>query len=1515
MRKLTMLGLSLLLSVGAYAQAHLQAAKAQKASAATEKTEQTVSLKSKYSNNVRTRSASSGTAGFVEQVVSTSKALTPKKGSSRAKAPVTSDKIYAGMQYPQALLGGGKINPATGAFTKIFSSTSAPQSLGVNPELNEIYTVEWVQNSSGQYGNIAYRTYDATSGAKKKEVAISSQEQFDFTPIYGAYVLDDNAIYGYANEGWVKLDCNTLTSSVVNANVDDPSAASMYIYGMTFNSNTGEIVAMVHQSTGFSIIKINKETGAYSAPAAVDVSSVYLGGFAYDYSSNSYLFNPNDDDVSEIVSIDANTLAVTTVCEIPGAPETASIYVDEVKPADPLAPLAPEFVRATFPNGSFSGTLTFTLPTQNRGNEDLTGMVSYTIKANDTEIASGSAAPGAEVSANYQASASGEVAFSCTASQGTHVSKPASQVIFIGNDTPAAPANVKLTPATVSWDPVTTGVHNGYIDASKVTYTVKINDEVVAEGQTATSCPTNLPVTAEIQNYTATVTATCNGITGPEGSSNDVLFGQPFNLPVSFEPDAQEAGLFTIIDNNNDAKAWTYNAPAEGAPDFRITYNSRLASDDYLILPPVIINDTKNLCEFTFNAWAGSTTYVEKLEVWIGQENTAAGMTTKILDATEIKWTTAKEMKCYFQVPATGKWYVAVKAVSDKDKLRLCVNNFNLSVSDVAAKGPAAVENVTVVPGAQGALNATVKFNLPTKDNLGNALSGQVSATVETEVDYKTVTGAAGSAQSVEVMTIQGDNDITIQTMQGDVLGFPVTVSVYTGVEVPDAVSDLVMTPGNTPYSLYGKFTAPETGADGGYINKADLTYTVHQRVQIGEFFGIPIYDYPVILNLGKETEFTTTDMIPEGTEQAQYVLGVAATNTAGTSDVSLLGVILGKPYDMPAIEDFADTHIDLQPMMLNSQGGMTYKYLSAAGIEQINPDFATKGAAIVAQGTDNQYGFWYPPMISTKGANKATFELQYYVGACKNVVVYAEAYGAPEEVIFNESYLMGYPEGFQTLPIELPAKFQDKDWVKISIRCDFSADKNYFVWNGYRLINLVQKDMAAVETVAPKKVATGADYDVTVDIANYGLNAATAYTVELYANGEKVAEKAGAELASFANGQVVFAQSMSPIATEPIEYYGAVVQAGDANEANNKTAVVTVTPKQSTLPGATELTAANSENSVALTWNEPDLTAVTPDPKTDDFEDADAFAAEYGDWVFVDVDEEVVGGIQNTDIPGIDPGTTKGSFWVWDSAQLALNGAAAHSGDKFLFSMFSYEDHAVDDWAISPQLYGGEQTVTFWARSYTATYPEKLEVYYSTGSTDPKDFVLVEGSQVDVVPAEWTEYSVDLPEGAVRFAIRSCAENNNFMLFVDDVTYTPAAAFTGEISLKGYDVYRDGVKLNDAPVEKTDYADANVVEGTTYDYVVVALFEEGAGRVSNTATIKFEKEQSGLDELGAAKAIATAKNTIIVRGFAGEKVVVSSADGKVIANGEASEISSISVPAGVYVVTAGNKSVKVVVK
>lgn len=554
MRKLTILGLSLLLSVGAFAQAQLPSAKAQKLSASAMKAEQTFSLQSKYPNVKRSRTAAASTSGFVEQFTSTSRALVSKPARSKSKAPVTSDNIYAGMQYPASLIGGGKINPTTGVFTKIFSTAGAPQSLGVNPDKNEIYTIEWRQGQTG-YGNIAYHIFDATTGAAKKEVLITSQEQFNFTPLYAAYVLDDNAFYGYANEGWVKLDCNTLEPTVVAADATNPRSEGLYPYGLTYNSNTEEIVALVESSSSVGIIKINKATGAYGAVTPVSVTSQYIGGFAYDSSSDSYLFNPNDDSVSEIVAIDASTLAVTTVCEIPGAPQTAGIYVNEVKPKDPLAPLAPEFGSATFTDGSLSGTVTFTLPTQNAGKEDLTGNLTYTIKAGDEVIASDTAAPGAQVSASYTATASGEVTFTCIASQDTHVSKGAAKTIYIGIDTPAAPANVTLSPTTVTWDAVTTGIHDGYIDLSKITYTVSINNQVVADGIKDTSCRTNLPVNAELKNYVAKVTATADGLTGPAASSNDIAFGQPLNEPVSLAPTAQQAKLFTLINNNDDTKS------------------------------------------------------------------------------------------------------------------------------------------------------------------------------------------------------------------------------------------------------------------------------------------------------------------------------------------------------------------------------------------------------------------------------------------------------------------------------------------------------------------------------------------------------------------------------------------------------------------------------------------------------------------------------------------------------------------------------------------------------------------------------------------------------------------------------------------------------------------------------------------------------------------------------------------------------------------------------------------------
>ncbi len=66
------------------------------------------------------------------------------------------------------------------------------------------------------------------------------------------------------------------------------------------------------------------------------------------------------------------------------------------------------------------------------------------------------------------------------------------------------------------------------------------------------------------------------------------------------------------------------------------------------------------------------------------------------------------------------------------------------------------------------------------------------------------------------------------------------------------------------------------------------------------------------------------------------------------------------------------------------------------------------------------------------------------------------------------------------------------------------------------------------------------------------------------------------------------------------------------------------------------------------------------------------------------------------------------------------------------------------DDWAITPELYGGPQTVNLWASSFEADkgqsqYLESFEVLASSTGLETDDFELI--GHVDNVPAKWTSY------------------------------------------------------------------------------------------------------------------------------------------------------------------------------
>ena len=159
---------------------------------------------------------------------------------------------------------------------------------------------------------------------------------------------------------------------------------------------------------------------------------------------------------------------------------------------------------------------------------------------------------------------------------------------------------------------------------------------------------------------------------------------------------------------------------------------------------------------------------------------------------------------------------------------------------------------------------------------------------------------------------------------------------------------------------------------------------------------------------------------------------------------------------------------------------------------------------------------------------------------------------------------------------------------------------------------------------------------------------------------------------------------------------------------------------------------------------------------------------------------------VQNADIPGLENATK--SFWIFDSTLDDIAGEALfapHSGDKMIVSICPHDQSMQDDWLISPLLTGDPQTISFFARSFMASYVTNFEVRYSDGSLALGDFSLA-GSK-NHISGDWTEYTFELPEGARRFAIRNIS-NGGFFLMVDDVTYTPAPAEDSQLT--GFNVY-----------------------------------------------------------------------------------------------------------------------------
>lgn len=1357
-------------------------------------------------------------------------------------------------------------------------------------------------------------TYDAETGDMEDVYEVNVDTNMNEVFLAAAFDNDELAFYG--------TTFNASQTGCVLAKYDVASSTFTYMGDtddfttMTINQQTGALVGIELADDGSPMLfEINRATGETEPICEIEYTTGYAGGLCWSPSDNAYIWNPNTDDWAALVAVSEDG-SVEELCFLEGCAQFTSLICTETAALDPATPQPATLVGADFKDGSLSGSITWTMPTESLDGNTLSGEINYTVYCDKDAMSEGTAQPGAEVTVNLTV-AQGTHSFSLVPEVNGLEGRASKLSLYVGNDTPVAPAEVTLTDTTVEWSAVSTGVHSGYVEAAAVTYTVTLNGKVIAENISETSCPTGLPANAPLEAYVAEVTASCNGLTSAPTASNDLVYGDPLPLPVKLAPTPSEAKLFTILNNNGDSGIWQLREMTEDQYAFYYNYNSSNNADDWLILPPVQINNTEELISFQMKVNGESTMYPERYEVKMGTAPTAEAMTITLIEPTVCDWTTPEIASAYTRVPEAGNYYIGIHCISDADEYYLYVRDFEIENTGITNDGPEKAENVTAKGGAEGALNATVTMTLPTKSLNGSELSGEVTGIVTSEVARAQVSGQPGETVSVEVATVEGDNRLKVQTECNGKLGEIVYINIFTGIDVPGYVTDMAAEVSADNLSAKVTWKAPTEGANGGYVNPTGITYWLCQESIFGwslyEEIGVDVFEYEV--------------SVPAGAPQATKSVAIAAANDTGVALISFIDVVLGEPYKLPAVDKFEDALLTYGPVTIVPNEGVQYSWGVGNPAEIFGEEFACEnGNAIIA--TSNGAGNSTLRMPKFTTANCENTQLKFNLLSTMNdVTVTACGYGVEPKEIFRLSSVNHDLNAYNTFSVDLPGEFQNNPWIYYEMNVLSSEEGGMFMLASYSLRNMVDYDLAVTQLVGPKTASVGEKAEYTAVVENYGLKPMAyqggKFTVTT-AEGKVVAEATVEADEMVDPDQKVQASCSFDVNADMLGSLTVSFKlASDDLNVANDSASAAMTVKKGSAVVVTDLTAEvdpQNDSLVDLSWTTPSVPSGFAS-----FEDETPFemsSTSIGEFTNIDRDGGDVycwNGVSSDDPLLGDIAFKAGAFNVINAPQLdelfGGNGTfTAKDGEQMLLAFCPVpvssggQADKADDWLISPVVAAGS-SFGFSVKPLTTQYgAEVIEIAYSTGSDNPDDFKVLDVLYID--QQDWTDYEFTLPAEATRFALHYVSEDI-FGIFIDAITFELANSG----AVESYEVY---LSVNGGEAEmigttsETKYT-ATINSEDSNEFYVVPVLENGLkGEPSNKVVVG---TQVGIGSVKNAKVIAGGKGEIVLSGFESETVSVSTLDGKVVATGNTDAMNRISVDAGVYVVKAGKTVAKVIVK
>lgn len=513
------------------------------------------------------------------------------------------------------------------------------------------------------------------------------------------------------------------------------------------------------------------------------------------------------------------------------------------------------------------------------------------------------------------------------------------------------------------------------------------------------------------------------------------------------------------------------------------------------------------------------------------------------------------------------------------------------------AAAPARVSGLDAQADLNGAMNDTIKWVTPSKtwagDDLANLQTVKIyrkNAGYATTELTKTADLIANSQLLATVPATEketamswvdenptdGINTYYVLAANDKGNGVIDSIRCYMGIDVPGAVGNIMLEKNGTGVDI--SWTAPEKGANNGYIGTEGLSYKITR-----------LPDSVVVAENVTDTKYTDNTL----GEQQSYSYTVQAVNAKGAGAIATSNPIMaGAALKTPVSLAF-DTQTDADRWSTNKMNNSIYFYYAGGWSDDYKCMIGYGTTTGTVEGT-----LISPPLYLEEGKtyrfttdfqadffDDAYFDL--YVGVGTNsesqdgATIIAsregEQYAEPYHREKYEDYFVAPASGtyYYTLRVKTVDKY------------------NIFKLFGLKVDYVAESDMAATSIDGVLEAVAQQANECTVKVRNLGSKDQENYTVKLLMDNEgkmvEVGSGTGTELLK--TGETADVKvSFNPPYDGVWDFYGVVVANGDEVRANDTTAVKTLKVLEAGSQGWTNIvTTGHKEDlsSFGLFWND----------------------------------------------------------------------------------------------------------------------------------------------------------------------------------------------------------------------------------------------------------------------------------------------------------------------------------------